>query len=64
MTECAEKTDKEKQLLLKKNDQLKIEFKSQDKDHELLMKQIIYYKKQEVKLNEQHEELKRRAEEI
>lgn len=30
MTECAEKTDKENQMLIKKNDQLKIEFKSQD----------------------------------
>lgn len=30
MTEIAEKTDKENQMLLKLNDKLKIEFKSQD----------------------------------
>ncbi len=38
MTEIAEKTDKENQTLIKLNDKLKIEFKSQDQDHHLLMK--------------------------
>lgn len=44
MTEIAEKTDKDNQELIKLNDKLKIEFKSQDQDHELLMKQIVYQK--------------------
>lgn len=64
MTECAEKTDKEKQILLKKWDQLKIELKSQEDDHDMLMKQIIVFKKQESKLNEQHAELKQRVDEL
>lgn len=64
MTEIAEKTDKENQSLIKLNDRLNIEFKSQDQDHELLMKQIVYHKEQEIKLQKHHHELKVKVDEI
>lgn len=41
MTQIAQRIDNENRELIKKNGELKIEFKSQEKDWELLLKQII-----------------------
>lgn len=41
----AQKIDEDNQNLIKKNQELRIEFLSQENDRELLLKQIIYHKK-------------------
>jgi len=64
MTDWAEKTDKENQKLIRLNDKLKIEFKSQDSDHDLLMKQIVSQKQQESKLFVQHQKLKEQVDDL
>lgn len=45
MTLIAQRIDNENRDLIKKNAELNIEFKSQEKDRELLIKQIIQQKK-------------------
>ena len=46
MTQIAQKIDNENRELIKRNAELKIEFKSQENDRELLLKQIIFQKKE------------------
>lgn len=46
MTECAQKLDKMHQNLEERATELKIENASQEDDYMLLMKQLIYYRKQ------------------
>lgn len=45
MSTMAQKIDEDNQNLIKKNQELRIEFLSQENDRELLLKQIIYHKK-------------------
>jgi len=47
MTHMAQELDREHRRLQEQEQYLKIEFSSQEKDADLLIKQIIYYKKQQ-----------------
>lgn len=48
---------------MRKNQELKIQFLTQENDRELLVKQIIYHKKQGQKLKGHHDDLKAKVEE-
>ena len=63
MSQMAQKIDEDNQILMKKNQELKIQYLSQENDRELLLQQIIHYKKESQKIKEQHEALKRKVEE-
>lgn len=42
MTQIAQKIDDENRALMKKNQDLKIQYMSQENDRDLLLKQLIY----------------------
>jgi len=63
MTEIAQRIDSENRALIKKNAELKIEFKSQENDREILVKQLVLQKKDNTKLKHQIEEYKNIIEE-
>ena len=63
MSSMAQKIDEDNQTLIKKNQELKIQYATQDNDTVLLKKQITYHKKQGLQLKQQYEELKARVEE-
>jgi hypothetical protein len=46
MTQIAQKIDDENRNLMKKNSDLKIQYMSQENDRDLLLKQLIYQKKE------------------
>jgi hypothetical protein len=46
MTQIAQKIDDENRNLMKKNSELKIQYLSQENDRDLLLKQLIYQKKE------------------
>lgn len=56
MTQIAQKIDDENRNLMKKNQDLKIQYMSQENDRDLLLKQLIYQKKE-------HQRVKKLAEE-
>ena len=58
MTHCAQQLDKEHRKLKKQEQWLKIQYSSQEEDQELLTKQILYYKKQNKTIKEEHSRLK------
>ena len=58
MTHCAQQLDKEHRRLKNQEQWLKIQYSSQEEDYELLMKQILYYRKQNKTIKEQHGNLK------
>lgn len=58
MTQIAQRIDDENRALMKKNAELKIEYLSQENDRDLLLKQLIYQKKESQKLKHHAEELK------
>ena len=64
MTQIAQKIDNENRELIKRNAELKIEFKSQENDRELLLKQIIFQKKENQKLKEELDRVKKVAEDL
>lgn len=45
MSSMAQKIDEDNQQLMKRNQELKIQYMSQENDREMLIKQIIYHKK-------------------
>lgn len=59
MTQVAQKIDDDNRVLMKKNQELKIQFLSQENDRELLLKQLIYQKKESVRLREHHARMKK-----
>lgn len=61
ITKMAQDLDKEHRKLKNQEQRLKIQYSSQEKDHELLIKQIIYFKKQQKSMKE---DLLRTKEEI
>ena len=61
MTQVAQKIDDDNRVLMKKNGELKIQFLSQENDRELLLKQLIYQKKESVRLRELHARKKKQA---
>lgn len=64
MTQVAQKIDDDNRILMKRHEELTIQFKSQEDDHNLLMKQLFYRKKEAQKLKILHAKLKRQAEEL
>ena len=45
MTQVAQKIDDDNRVLMKKYQELKIQYLSQENDSDLLLRQIIYHKK-------------------
>ena len=62
MTHMAQELDKEHRRLTEQEQHLKIEYSSQEKDSDMLIKQIIFYKKQQRNLKNEHENLKTEVE--
>ena len=60
----AQKIDDDNKSLQLKNQELKIQFASQEDDRDLLLRQLIYYKKENQKVREQHAKLKKQAEKL
>jgi len=58
MTQIAQRIDDENRALMKKNAELKIEYLSQENDRDLLLKQLIYQKKESQRLKTQADILK------
>lgn len=61
MTQIAQRIDDENRALMKKNAELKIEYLSQENDRDLLLKQLIFQKKESQKLKQHADELKQQA---
>lgn len=64
MTQIAQKIDDENRGLMKKNSELKIQYLSQENDRDLLLKQLIFQKKENQKLRKDVEEKKKQAEDM
>lgn len=64
MSVMAQKIDEDNQQLMRKNQDLNIQYLSQENDREILIKQIIYHKKRNQKLQQQHEETKEKVMEV
>ena len=60
----AQKIDEDNQNLIKKNQELKIEFLSQENDRDLLLKQLIFHKKANQQIKIKHEQLKQKVDEV
>ena len=61
MTQIAQRIDDENRALMKRNAELKIEYLSQENDRDLLLKQLIFQKKESQKLKQHADELKQQA---
>lgn len=59
ITELAQRFDNENRLLIKKNGELRQEFKSQENDRELLVRQLVMQKKENQKYKQEIDEFKR-----
>ena len=64
MTSVAQRIDDDNRVLMKKNQELKIQFLSQDNDKDLLLRQLIYHKKENVSIRDEHKELKAKVDKI
>ena len=64
MTQIAQRIDNENVSLMKKNAEMSIEFKSQEKDKDLLIKQIIKQKKINQEAIAKLEKMKQTAEDL
>lgn len=64
MTSVAQRIDDDNRVLMKKNQELKIQFLSQDNDKDLLLRQLIFHKKENVNLRDVHKELRAKVEMI
>ena len=53
ITNIAQRIDNENRTLMKKNSELKSEYKSQENDRELLLKQLVTLKKENAKFKEE-----------
>ena len=62
MTHMAQTLDKEHRRLTNQEQRLKIQFSSQEKDSDLLIKQIVYFKKQHKQMKEEQQQLKEEVE--
>jgi len=52
MTSVAQRIDDDNRVLMKKNQELKIQFLSQDNDKDLLLRQLIFHKKENVNIRD------------
>jgi len=64
MTTMAQKIDDDNRKLMQKHSELKIQYLSQSDDRDLLLKQIIFHKKENQSLKTKHAEMKAKAEQI
>lgn len=64
MTQVAQKIYDDNGVLMKKHGELKIQYLSQENDRELLMRQLIFHKKESQRLRELHATLKVQADKI
>lgn len=64
MTQIAQKIDDENRGLMKKNSELKIQYLSQENDRDLLLKQLIFQKKENQRLRKDALEKKKDAEDM
>ncbi len=64
MTSVAQRIDDDNRVLMKKNQELKIQFLSQDNDKDLLLRQLIFHKKENVNIRDVHKELRAKVEMI
>ena len=64
MTQVAQNIDDDNRVLTKKNQELKIQYLSQENDRDLLLRQLIHQKKESAKLRETHRKLKKEADEL
>ena len=64
MTHMAQQLDKEHRKLKKQEQKLKIQYSSQANDSDLLLKQIVYYRKQHKQIKEEHSRIKEELEKI
>lgn len=64
MTTMAQKIDDDNRKLMKKNGELKIQYLSQMDDRDLLLKQIIFHKKENQSIKQRHAEMKAKVEQI
>lgn len=55
ITNIAQRIDNENRALMKKNQELKSEYKAQENDRELLVKQLVMQKKENAKVREEIE---------
>ncbi len=63
ITNIAQRIDNENRALMKKNQELKSEYKAQENDRELLVKQLVMQKKENAKIREEIEFYERVIEE-
>ena len=64
MTQVAQKIDDENRELMKKNQEYKIQFLSQENDRDLLLRQLIFHKKENQKIRETHAKMKAQVDKI
>lgn len=57
MTQVAQNIDDDNRVLTKKNQELKIQYLSQENDRDLLLRELIHQKKECAKLRENHRKL-------
>lgn len=55
ITNIAQRIDNENRSLMKKNSELKSEYKAQENDREILVKQLVMQKKENAKIQEEIE---------
>lgn len=58
ITQIAQRIDNENRLLIKKNAELKQEFKAQERERELLVRQLVLQKKENQRFDEEIEQFK------
>lgn len=59
ITSIAQRIDNENRLLIKRNAELKADFKAQENDRELLVRQLVMQKKENAKLKEEMAEFRK-----
>lgn len=64
MTQVAQKIDDDNRVLMKKNQELKIQYLSQENDRDLLIRQLIFHKKENQRIRETHAKMKKQVEQI
>ena len=64
MTQVAQNIDDDNRVLTKKNQELKIQYLSQENDRDLLLRELIYQKKESAKLRESHRKFKKESDEL
>lgn len=59
MTQVAQKIDDDNRVLMKRKEELKIQYLAQEEDKKLLLKQLLYHRKENLKIKTAHAKLKK-----